>query len=376
MLNCLNQWCIKWRACINVSKSQVMHFRKVRKPRTTKIFYIGNDALDTVHMYKYLGLIIDEHVKFSLATETLAKSGTRALGSLINLYKKMKDMGFQTFQKLYQACICPVLDYSSPVWGHSKITEIESVHNRAMRIFLGVHRFAPIPALLGDTGWIPCFIRRMLHIVKYWNRLINMEDTRLTKIIFNFDYSTRQGKCWSNETLDIFKTLNIEDLFISKEACNVEYLDTKIESYFCQWWSEQVDNKPKLRMYKEMKNSPTTEFYVSTFLDSKLRSHLAQIRFGILPLTIETGRFRGTPLEERLCICCSENSIESEYHFIFECGFYENLRNSWFQNMDVNLTDFAVLSLCQKWTLIFSKPKLTAKFITLAMEKRRQKIYN
>ena len=125
-----------------------------------------------------------------------------------------------------------------------------------------------------------------------------------------------------------------------------------------------------------IKQSPTVEQHLYNFIDPKHRSYLSQIRFGILPLTVETGRYRGTPLEERLCICCSLDSVETEYNFMFECTLYENLRNIWFQKMDFNWTDFNTLSPNEKITRAFNNYRLTAKFICLAMDKRRDKIFS
>ena len=50
---------------------------------------------------------------------------------------------------------------------------------------------------------------------------------------------------------------------------------------------------------------------------------LCQLRMGILPLRVETGRYVGEPLETRLCtletrLCtlCDTNAIENEKHFV------------------------------------------------------------
>ena len=49
------------------------------------------------------------------------------------------------------------------------------------------------------------------------------------------------------------------------------------------------------------------ENYIKYNLSSSERSVMAQFRFGILPLNIETGRFRNQALEERLCTLCEFN---------------------------------------------------------------------
>ena len=54
--------------------------------------------------------------------------------------------------------------------------------------------------------------------------------------------------------------------------------------------------------------------------------HIAQIRCGVLPLHIETGRYRNLKVEERLCKVCESQSVENEFHFIFDCPAYSQLR--------------------------------------------------
>ena len=54
----------------------------------------------------------------------------------------------------------------------------------AIRTFMGVHRFAPIIAVIGDCGWLPGLYRHQIEVLRYWNRIISMKNSRLTKMIF------------------------------------------------------------------------------------------------------------------------------------------------------------------------------------------------
>ena len=40
------------------------------------------------------------------------------------------------------------------------------------------------------------------------------------------------------------------------------------------------------------------------------------IKVGILPLHSDTGQYYRKPLQERVCLYCSDNVIEDEYHFV------------------------------------------------------------
>ncbi len=59
--------------------------------------------------------------------------------------------------------------------------------------------------------------------------------------------------------------------------------------------------------------------FVLSFMNRKHRSYLAQYRCGILPLSIETGRWGSIPLEDRIFKMCDSLVVEDEYHFIFHC---------------------------------------------------------
>ncbi len=59
------------------------------------------------------------------------------------------------------------------------------------------------------------------------------------------------------------------------------------------------------------------------------RSLIAQLRLGILPIHIETGTFRGTQLDDRICQLCDTQEVEDENHFVCKCNLYNNLRKNY-----------------------------------------------
>ena len=206
---------------------------------------------------------------------------------------------------------------------------IEQIQTRAIRTFLGVHRFTPIPALYGDTGWVSCFFRRQTHIFRFWNRLVKMPDNRLTKLIFNADYNTRSNFTWCSNVKKLFSGINLVNIFNEKNMCDMNSVDDSLKLLFEANWRAQVMSKPKLRTYQLFKKDFGKECYISQNLNKKLRSMLAQLRFGILPLQIETDRFRNIALQERICCVCDLNQVESVIHFLFICPMYNILRNQW-----------------------------------------------
>ncbi len=94
-----------------------------------------------------------------------------------------------------------------------------------------------------------------------------------------------------------------------------------------------IARKPKLHTYVTFKDSYEVKPYSLSFINRKHRSYLAQYRCGILPLEIETGRWQNKPEEERISKVCESGEVENEFHFIFSCTLYYNIRATFLQNI-------------------------------------------
>ena len=91
------------------------------------------------------------------------------------------------------------------------------------------------------------------------------------------------------------------------EGKEIDLTDIKFELFdlMHEEWSNTVGYKPKLRNYVKFKQNINVEEYVISNISRSQRSLLAQLRMGILPLNIETGRYIQKELIERLCLLCN-----------------------------------------------------------------------
>ncbi len=105
LINIVHRWSFKWRFAINPEKSQIVHYRNAPKLRTDYIFKLNDNGpvLNIVDSYKYLGVYLDEYLTFSKTSDILATAAGRALGSMINKFKTLNDMGYSTYSKLYES---------------------------------------------------------------------------------------------------------------------------------------------------------------------------------------------------------------------------------------------------------------------------------
>ena len=64
-----------------------------------------------------------------------------------------------------------ITDYSVEIWRFNDFSKCNNVHNRAMRYYLDLHKFAPVAGMQGDLGWLSPKYRHYGCMLRYWNRL-------------------------------------------------------------------------------------------------------------------------------------------------------------------------------------------------------------
>ncbi len=82
-LNIMYDWCTRWNMTVNTDKTQIVHFRTQSKEQTGFMFIYGEQNINVVSQYKYLGLILNEHLYYAMMTKMVAKSAGRSIGLLI-----------------------------------------------------------------------------------------------------------------------------------------------------------------------------------------------------------------------------------------------------------------------------------------------------
>lgn len=169
---------------VNAMKSKIMHFRTQSKQCTDVRFVCGNNELEIVKQYVYLGLVITEFIDYAAMAKHVANSAGRALGLVIAKFKSAGGLPFLTFTKLYDSLVWSVIDYGASVWGSRTFSCITIVQNRALRFYLGVGRYTPNVAVTGDTGWKSVHQKELKTVMNQWCRVKSMERERLNYKIY------------------------------------------------------------------------------------------------------------------------------------------------------------------------------------------------
>ena len=250
---------------------------------------------------------------------------------------------------LYNACVTSIKDYAHEAIGFHEYSGSSSLHNRALRLYLGVGNSANLCGIRSDMAWLEPRSRTQIKMFRFYLRMLNMDNNRLTKKIFLHDQKfcseNLDKTCWSTELNQILSRNNL--LFsvdASQPKLSVQSLHNSLFNKDLVMFRTKCLAATKLRTYNTL-FSPfvphlSTVKYTRSCLPFILRKRLAQLRLGVLPLKIETDRFLKIPANQRFCIqpqCTNQNHenkpIDDEYHFLLHCNQYSELRQHLYSNV-------------------------------------------
>ena len=107
----------------------------------------------------------------------------------------------------------------------------------------------------------------------------------------------------------------------------VDFIST-LKNKYIDFWKKKFESSTKLDFYRKFKYELRAEDYLDIILAINGKRDYTKFRTSNHKLAIETLRYKHpvVPREQRLCEFCNQNEIEDEYHMIFSCKIYADLR--------------------------------------------------
>ncbi len=280
---------------------------------------------------------------------------------------------------MYDSLVTPIIDYGSAIWGYKSYNALDKVQNRATRYFTGVHKFAPTLGHVGDMGWVSNRGRWKINILRLWNRLVLLDDSRLTKKIFKWDLLEHQSHNKTNfcaQAKQVLCELDKKEIYQKTDPIDLNWVKQKTLEKEKDQWSNDVTKFSKLDLLVKIKPAFGTENYLTIDIDRYDKSLLSQYRYGILPLELETGRYKGVERENRLCTLCSEGVVEDQIHFAFKCPSYNHFRREFFDICNDRIGGWDNMSDLDRTAVLFeNQPRLFGKFVKKCFLHRKSLLF-
>ena len=386
LLFLVQNWCKKWRLEVNLSKTNILHVRNSRKIQSKFVFLFNNRPVTYCKHYSYLGITLNEFLDFKFTCQVQADSAGRALSSIITKMIKNGGFPYNIYSLLYETCVTSISDYGGEIFGYNEQASNLNLHLRAIRAFIGVPKNATKPGILSEVDWLLPKFRTKIRMIRYYNRVVKMPESRLCKKVLSWDKNLNLDN-WSNEVKQIFYQSEQSQIFYAGQPFCLQNVLEKIKLRFqkSQKFSIELEslNKPKLRTFITFKDFERVPAYITKPLSFIQRKFLAKCRLGCLPIRLETGRFCRPFLaeNERICQVCLEdgsmdyqfkNEIESEIHLLFNCNRYNYIRIKWFEKLTLP-PDYILLNKYERLKVVLNyanNVKFTAQFLIEAMDIR------
>ena len=174
-------------------------------------------------------------------------------------------------------------------------------------------------------------------MIAFWNRLLIGKEQTLSFQIYKYMLNQNNIEYkWINKIKDILNSVGRTELWINQTQITQQNIHMKIKQCLIdqhkQLWQTQLTQSNKGLIYKSFKTALEFEPYFKILsLEESLL--IFKFRSSNFKLPIETGRWDGALLQERLCNLCNLEQIGSERHYLLSCEFFNQSRNLHLSNL-------------------------------------------
>ena len=247
----ISRWADEWKMELNSEKTQVMIISTKSNDRKWKPpLFLKGQKLEVVQEYKFLGVIIDNELRFKAHVNKIVAKCRRRNNILRCMAGKDWGQSMETQKTLYVTYVRSALEYASPSWfpwicDTAKI-KLESIQNESLRIMTRMARDTPADFLRLQAGIEPIVVRleknsrimreKYMRLEEGDNRrkLVEKKVKRRLKTRFGLRDWTQemQNDGLNRETertnIDPMTPLNIEVLEVPLEKNKDEYTGSEL----------------------------------------------------------------------------------------------------------------------------------------------------
>ena len=331
-LDLLQAYSKRWRLTVNVKKTKVVVYTTPRgKVSAPQLSYMSApiEVLDT---FRYLGVDLHSTARFAVSSADRAASAQRAALALHNRCRDLRLHDPTLNMHLFDALVRPVILYGVETWGPGALRgqgmeACEIVQRKSLRALLGLRAGTPSVAVLGEAGRFPVAHTAATLLCRFWNRLVEMPDTRLTKQAFleNVSMATRRSgiatACWARQ-VDTF--LHFMSPIVDGVAQRIDPDVVTAVLQRCHFEEVNGLDGRKVREWLQIRGpvgfgAYEAAGYLQVVASRTTRIRLAQFRTGSHWLGVETGLWANLPREQRRCKRCSDGGVDDAEHMIWGC---------------------------------------------------------
>jgi hypothetical protein len=328
-------YCDQWQLKLNASKCKVIVF-SAGKIRNKPVLRIGNEQLDIVYDFPYLGIKFNYDNSFRRAQKDLSNRASRAMFSLLRKCNRL-FLPLDVVIELFDKTIMPILTYGCEIWGFRIYEFAQKLQVKFYKMVFHVRQSTPSMFLFGELGKYPAEVNIQCRMLNFWYKLISKDnDHKLSSLMYRFLLKVYKADIHKSKYLTSIKNtlenVGLADVWKNQESfqgSNVWFknkVQRCIQDKFIQEWYSKIDNSSIYLNYRMFKTSFGYEPYIH-ILPPNLAIRLFRFRTTNNKLPVNVLRYNNIPRNDRLCALCNTCDIGDEFHYIFLCPFFKVTRN-------------------------------------------------
>ncbi len=188
---------------------------------------LGNGMIiDECKSVKYLGLIVDNLLKFDLHIDHIKAKIQKRIGSM---YRSSSLLPIKYRKMFANALMLPQFDYLDTIYSRasqSKLRELDILYKKVAKIALGVDITESSLSVYREMKWLPLHLRRQLHLTSYMFKIIKGQSP--SNFINKFNFISGGSRDGENCNLYTPKSKSLKHFYyLGVKSWNVLPLDLR-----------------------------------------------------------------------------------------------------------------------------------------------------
>ena len=317
-INLLKRYADNFSMTVNMHKTKIIVFRKGGFLGANEIWRYGNEVIEVVNCYKYLGLHFTTKLSLTQTVNELATKSKARTAQVLKCLWRLGSVHREVFFKIYDA--------------HQRFDAIEKAHLFACKRLLNVGLQTPNAMVLGDLARFPIFILTAVRCIKFWLRILRLPEERLTKKAYNMLIHLQENgkKTWTFHVMQLICTNGFGEVWfqqgVGDAGAFLICFRQRLVDQYTQGLATDIETKERFEFYSSFKRIFQSEKYIDYQQKRCFRNSYVPFRLGISPIRVHRMRYRKDVVPSQLLCPVCKNEIEDESHVIFRCNAYERFR--------------------------------------------------
>jgi hypothetical protein len=180
MLQEAEQWRKRHGAQFETSKYVLVHYTRNRKQATKASIKTGNVTIEPEKEARYLGVILDQELRFKAHVQQVIKRGTGAAMALASIARSTWGVQYQLARQLFKATIAARTDYAACIWHRPKSNRttlatqtqgLTTIQRLAMKAITGCYKTTPTAAMEIEAELEPPALHLQARVLKSVSRM-------------------------------------------------------------------------------------------------------------------------------------------------------------------------------------------------------------